>query len=333
MNTFWHIILIFTAFGGFLLAFYIRHKKQKHETLVCPLNSNCDTVIYSEYSRFLGIPVEILGLLYYGLIAVNYALFLVFPTLVPALLVFLILVLTTAAFLFSLYLTWIQAFALKQWCTWCLISAGLCAVIFAAALSASELGFTLLLERYHGLIAVFHLFGAALGLGSATIADIFFFKFLKDFRISEWEADVMRTLSQVIWFALAVLVITGAGLYLPEAQEFNQSPKFLIKIIVAAVIIANGAFLNLLIAPKLVKISFGEKHNHETEELHHIRKAAFALGAISIVSWYSAFILGVLRDVALEFFPLLSIYILLLGAAIIVSQLVERSFARKADKI
>ena len=331
MNSIWYIILIFAAFGGFLLAFYIRHKKGSHEKMTCPLNSDCDAVIYSEYSRFFGIPVEILGLLYYGLIMTSYMLFLVAPALALPLIEFGILALTTAAFLFTLYLTFIQAFALKQWCAWCLMSAGLCAVIFATALSISEISFIAFLGHYHEFIVIGHFLGVALGLGGATITDIFFFKFLKDFRISEWEVDVMRTLSQVIWFALALLVLTGLGLYLPEAQELNQSAKFLVKMIVVAVIIVNGALLNLLIAPKLVKISFGEKHEHQPGELHHERKIAFALGAISIVSWYSAFILGMLRKLQIEFLSLLLIYLIILSVAIVGSQLMERFFIKRAN--
>jgi len=331
MDTIWHIILIFTAFCGLLLSFYIRHKKQSHEKMVCPLNSDCDAVIYSAYSRFLGIPVEILGFLYYGLVAVGYALFLVIPALASPLIIFGVLTLAIAAFLFSLYLTFIQIFALKQLCTWCLMSAGLCAVIFIAAFSISELGLIPLLARYHELVLIGHFLGVALGFGAATIADIFFFKFLKDFRISEREAEVIHTLSQVIWFALALLVLTGLGLYLSEAEELNQSAKFLVKMVVVAVIIANGAFLNLLVAPNLVKISFREERRHEAGGLHHIRKIAFALGAISIVSWYSAFILGILRESPLEFLPLLLIYLFILGGAIVGSQFMERFFAKQAN--
>lgn len=327
----WHIILIFAAFGGFLLSFYIRHKKRSHEKMTCPLDSDCDAVIYSEYSRFFGIPVEILGLLYYGLVAVSYALFLVIPALASPLVVFSVLALTTAAFLFSLYLTFIQAFALKQWCAWCLMSAGLCTIIFATVLGVSEFGFVSLLGRYHELILIGHFLGVALGLGGATITDIFFFKFLKDFRISEWEADVMHTFSQVIWFALALLVLTGLGLYLHEAEELNQSAKFLVKMIVVAIIIVNGAFLNLLVAPQLVKISFGEKHKQRPGELHRERRIAFALGAISIVSWYSAFILGMLRELPLEFSSLLLIYLFILGGAIAASQFMERFFIKQAN--
>ena len=100
-----------------------------------------------------------------------------------------------------------------------------------------------------------------------------------------------------------------------------------------AVIIINGAFLNLLVTPKLVKISFGEERAHETGELHKERGIAFALGAISIVSWYSAFVLGALKFVPFNFPTLFLIFAGLLMAAIIVSRIMERVFVKKSDSI
>lgn len=127
-----YILIIFLAFGGFSIAAYINHhKKNIKEALVCPLKANCDTVIHSDYSKFLGIPVEILGMIYYGLIAVNYGLIVAFPGLET--LASTLLVMTLCAFVFSIYLTLIQAFAIKNWCTWCLISASICVAIFSIA--------------------------------------------------------------------------------------------------------------------------------------------------------------------------------------------------------
>ena len=328
MGTLPHLIVIFAAFGGFLLAFYIRHKKQSHEKMICPLDSDCDAVIYSQYSKFFGIPVEILGIFYYSLVALSYAVFLVLPELASPLVVFGVLAATTTALLFSLYLTFIQAFSLRQWCTWCLMSAGLCSTIFFAALFGTKIGFLQILEDHRGIILIFHGVGAALGLGAATITDIFFFKFLKDSRISEWEADVMHTLSQFIWFALGVLVITGLGLYLPAAGVLNETPKFLVKVIGVAVLIVNGAFLNLFISPRLIKISFGESHDHQAGELRNIRRLAFALGAVSITSWYVTFLLGTFRKIDMEFGPLILIYLGIVAAGVIISQIVEYIFSR-----
>ena len=127
----YYIIIIFLAFGGFLIAIYIRHhKKNIKEALVCPFKANCDTVIHSDYSKFLGMPVEVLGMLYYGLVALSYGAFIIFPKLANDFSIFLIHFASISAFVFSIYLTLVQAFALKNWCTWCLISATISASIF-----------------------------------------------------------------------------------------------------------------------------------------------------------------------------------------------------------
>ena len=318
------LIIIATGIGGFFLAFYIRHKKTKNERMICPLDGDCAPVIHSSYSRFLGIPVELLGMLYYATIILAYILFLAFPQLTHSSAVFLVIAISTAALFFSLYLTFIQIFSLRQLCSWCLISAGLCVVIFVSAISSSDYGLLPLLIKYKTLLLIGHLVGVALGVGGATITDVLFFRFLKDFRISEFEAGVLNTISQVIWFALTILVVTGLGLYAPQAEILNESSKFLVKMVVVAVIIINGAALNLLVAPKLVNISFGERHEHEAGELLRLRKLAYALGGISITSWYTTLVLGSLRSVPLSFYVLLSIYIALIGLAVLGGLIMNR---------
>lgn len=109
------------ATAGFMLAAYIHFHKRTARPLVCPIGHQCDAVIHSDYSKFFEVPVEILGMMYYAVIAVSYF---VFPGAMA------LRVLTGAAFGFSLYLVSIQLFVLKQWCTWCLCSAALCTGIF-----------------------------------------------------------------------------------------------------------------------------------------------------------------------------------------------------------
>ncbi|MBI1975338.1 MAG: vitamin K epoxide reductase family protein [Parcubacteria group bacterium] len=127
------VILILSQFG-FWLAFYIRHKKVSREQMVCYVGKDCDRVIHSEYSKLLGIPVEVLGMIYYGVITLSYAALAFFPRLVSGDFVWWVLSATTIAFLFSLYLIFIQAVVLKEWCEWCLTSAAICAVIFFTAI-------------------------------------------------------------------------------------------------------------------------------------------------------------------------------------------------------
>lgn len=328
---FFYAIIIAAAISGFSISFYIRRKKQSGGALVCPLKSNCETVIHSDYSRFLGIPLEFLGMAYYALITLSYAIFLSRPYFATPLAIFAILTLSTIAFLFSLYLTFLQAFTLRQWCTWCLTSATLSTLIFISAMAGTEFNFVTLLSENRGLISAIHLMAIAIGVGGATFTDIFFLKFLKDLRISENEAEVLHTFSQVIWLALAVILISGFALWLPQAEVLNESAKFLAKIAVMAVIIINGSFLNLLVAPRLVKISFGQEHNHETGELRYSRKLGFALGAISIISWYAAFVLGIVRATTLTLESILLIYVLILVAATAASQWLEQSLEKRTS--
>lgn len=122
---------------GFFIARYIRRHKKQNTPLVCPIKFDCHTVVHSDYARFLGIPVEILGMLYYGFITVSYALFIFKPEIFTfaspdALNIFMISI-SLAAFLFSAYLIAVQIFILKKGCSWCIVSAFVCLFIFILA--------------------------------------------------------------------------------------------------------------------------------------------------------------------------------------------------------
>jgi uncharacterized membrane protein len=128
------IVIVTSSFAGLALASYIHVKKRMHRPMVCPIGSNCDTVIHSKYSKVFDIPVELLGALYYTITVASYSVFMMYPSLQTAAPVVLVLCLSIIAFLFSIYLTAVQAFVLKEWCTWCLISAALCTTILIASI-------------------------------------------------------------------------------------------------------------------------------------------------------------------------------------------------------
>ncbi len=132
------LFLIALALGGFALATFIHFKKKQEIPLVCPIvGHSCDPVVHSDYSRLLGIPLEILGMFYYGIIGIAYIALAVTPDLGSSVLSSLLFFLSLLALIFSSYLTAVQAFVLRQWCTWCLISALLCTLIFLTELSLS----------------------------------------------------------------------------------------------------------------------------------------------------------------------------------------------------
>jgi len=96
--------------------------------------TGCDTVRASSYAHLFGVPLPAFGVLMY----VTLALLVFGESRVSARLGGLIRSavagIAGAGFLFSLYLTGIEAFVLHAWCTWCMISAGCVTLIFALSL-------------------------------------------------------------------------------------------------------------------------------------------------------------------------------------------------------
>ena len=133
METILNLAISLLAFSGYLLANYIRDTKKSETPLVCPLEGSCETVVHSEYAKIMDIPVELIGIFYYAAITLTYFLFAFFPDIMPTFASYVTLGISTVAFLFSLYLTSVQSFILKHWCTWCLMSAGWCTIIFIIA--------------------------------------------------------------------------------------------------------------------------------------------------------------------------------------------------------
>lgn len=328
MNVFYHLLVIFAAFGGFVIAFYINHKKSTGESLVCPLNSDCAAVIHSTYSTFLGFPVQRVGMMYYAVIALGYALFLVYPEVASPYMTFNMLALTISAFLFSLYLTFIQAFNLRQWCTWCLTSAGICTVIFWAAIRAHDYGFIQLLSQNGDMLQLLHFLGLAIGIGGATMIDVLFFLFLRDFRISESEAEIIHGVNQIIWFALSVVIVAGLGIWLPDPILLT-TPYYLAKSVAITLIIINIASLHLAISPLMIKKSFRNEHKERPQEMRILRKWAFALLGVSVISWYYAFAMIVSRPVMFSFAELMIIYATALALGVAMSQYIEHSLSRR----
>ena len=115
-------VLIGLGFGGFLLSSYIYNKKRAKKKLICPMRANCDTVIHSQYSRVLWIPVEILGMLYYVAISLAY-MFVSVPGVWSVSIGGVLVGASVCSVLFSIYLVSLQVFVIKHWCSWCLGSA------------------------------------------------------------------------------------------------------------------------------------------------------------------------------------------------------------------
>lgn len=324
-----YVLIIFAAFVGVLLTIYIYSKKRRHAPLVCPLHGHCERVITSEFSTFLGIPVELIGMFYYSLVAVAYAVFLVLPLMTTPLVTVGVFLATVVAFLFSGYLTFIQLFYLRQICTWCLGSAALCAAIFGLSLYSAggvALGFIL---PYIDYVLSAYALGLAVGVGGALFSAIFLSKFLRDLHLSTAEAELLRAIFQVSWLALALVFITGTIAFLAPGAAHNQVIFSSIQIVILVIMIGAGAISDLLLVPHLITISLQQPHDHQMGELKMLRKSALTLSFMVLASWGVAFVLGTMqRPWDFAFTGL--IYAGILFLAMVTSQIVERSYGRLA---
>jgi uncharacterized membrane protein len=324
-------IISFLGIAGFSLARYIHKKKSEKKPLICPMRTSCAEVVTSDYSKMFGVPLEVFGMWYYGVLAVVYGFLAIFPGVHSTLVSFFLVLASLVAFVVSVYLICVQAFALRAWCTWCLMSAFLSTIIFALSLIAHDTDFVTILSEYKTIVVILHALSATVGVGAATVTDIFFFRFLSDRKISVAEADTLNVLSKVIWVALGLLIVTGIGLFLPASENLLASSKFVTKMVGVGILLVNGIALNLIVSPRLIHISFGESHRHVQGELVHLRRVAFALGAVSISSWYMIFILGSIKSIPLPVSSLLPLYLVLVVLSVAVSQLMDRHFSSKAQ--
>lgn len=136
------IAIFILGLCGFMVAKHIRDHKTKNTPLVCPIKFDCHTVVHSDYSKFLGVPVEIFGMIYYASVFLTYFLLIFLPFIFPVglpgnLFLFVLMPLmfvsvgmSFIAFLFSIYLIAVQIFILKKGCSWCIVSAFISVLIF-----------------------------------------------------------------------------------------------------------------------------------------------------------------------------------------------------------
>jgi uncharacterized membrane protein len=101
------------ALAGIAVAGYLTWVHYDETALVCVTGGGCETVQQSDYAEIAGIPVALLGLVAYSVVAVLIAWDAPSARLGAATIAF-------VGFLFSLYLLVLQLFVIDAICAWCL---------------------------------------------------------------------------------------------------------------------------------------------------------------------------------------------------------------------
>jgi uncharacterized membrane protein len=148
--------------------------------------------------------------------------------------------------------------------------------------------------------------------------------------VSAKEPVIMHLVSQMIILGLFLLLLSRLALVSIDFQGYVENLRLITKMLAAFVVIINGGILNLYLTPRMKKISLKEEDRGRHEKLARI---SFALGAVSLVSWLSAFLLAMLEglfDRPLS--TLLLGYLALLVIAIGGSQLAKVYYEKKEEK-
>ncbi len=184
------------------------------------------------------------------------------------------------------------------------------------------------LYNYQIFFLTLHVLFVCIGLGGATISDLLFFKFLKDYKLSAKEVDVLHLLKSVILTSMVIIIVSGGLIYLSDPATYRTSSMFLLKMGISGVLLLNGIALHAFIGPRLIKFNLQSPHTIGRGWY----RIAFTLGAISITSWYSVFLLAMLkRAIPWSTLSIALGYCIVLLSAISISLLIERRVARSAS--
>jgi hypothetical protein len=159
-----------------------------------------------------------------------------------------------------------------------------------------------------------HILGVVIGLGSAFAADSIFFLSIRDRIIDENELRRLKRASAFVWLGVAIIVSSGAYMFLQSPAEFLHYDKFLAKFSIVALVIINGAVFHFIHLPYLQK-NIGNMLSNDTE---FGRKSLwlFVSGGVSTVSWLSALALGWLRNLPYSYSQIMLVYLAILVCSI-----------------
>ncbi|MEK7182208.1 MAG: vitamin K epoxide reductase family protein [Patescibacteria group bacterium] len=133
-NTAWNkffstilILFMVLSFIGVIDSVFLIAEHFKGGPVVCLIVEGCDLVLNSQYSVILGIPVVILGFLYYFFIF----LFSIFSFIKRKEIILKYLsIFTVVGFLMSIWFVYLQIFVIKAFCTYCMVSAFISIFLF-----------------------------------------------------------------------------------------------------------------------------------------------------------------------------------------------------------
>lgn len=179
-----------------------------------------------------------------------------------------------------------------------------------------------------------HVAALAVGMGGALLLDGYLFGYLYRRAVTEHVAELATLGGSAIAAALAVLWLSGFGFLLQYALENPEklaNPKLWAKVSIVAILTANGYLIHRVILtrvqtcigkPLLAGLSLATA------------QPILMLGTISGVSWLTAFVLGMVRELndVVAAPKILTVYVALLVTANMIAAAVHQRASRAPSK-
>lgn len=124
----------------------------------------------------------------------------------------------------------------------------------------------------------------------------------------------LRLGGKLVWIGLLVIIASGAFLVAENPGRYLASPKFLAKMTVVAVLVVNGALFHLVHIPRLHR--HAGTHFPSSDEFIRRAPLLLASGVTSLVSWFSAFLLGALHRLPYSYPAIMAVYAAVLALGI-----------------
>ncbi|MBI3633235.1 MAG: vitamin K epoxide reductase family protein [Candidatus Vogelbacteria bacterium] len=296
MDNLIYLVVSVLSIIGFAIALKIFREKQSNRPMVCPLNGKCEQVLFSKYSKFLGIPMEIWGMFFYVTNFFGYALMFLWPVFRTPQFVSVLFLLVCSGFLFSIYLTSVQTLKLKELCSWCLSSALICFSTFFLVLSTNSLAaLSNMMMTY--LVSASAIYSVLLVFGFVASAT---YEFLSIYygahrHVSKGEEQVLFFLNDITLVMIGGAVIFNYIFYHFDHSSLGSSPQFITKIVILAVLLILHLACN-------------------TYAL--IRQY---LGGVSLLSWGFIIFLEINGSQSIFIFQYILIFLVLAGIVVVVS--------------
>lgn len=323
--------IIITSIAGIFLSQHIEKHRSDENHSICPIGSNCEPLLNGRFSHFFGVSVEKLGKWYFAFILALYAASLIIP--LPLWILFIGLSASGIAFVFSLYLSIVQVFVVRRWCTLALFSSALSFLILVLAFLGYEKTFIEFTYSHRDLFRWIFVLAVWGGTLITTFHAGTFIKFLKDFRISKREERRLTMFSQVAWVALGFAFFAGLGLVLTDQwREIVDSTSFIVMIFVMGMLIVYEVIANMIVAPWLINLNFEEGLSEEELTRHAFyRKTAFSFIGVGVVSWYSLLLLTTFDWFSYSSSKIFLIYVGLIIASVICALYLELIISKKSQ--